>query len=263
MSQNSCQSGDFCRIRFCTGRFRIVALLAVGSPAHLVLDSRTHFSRSTNPTIALSDHICSARDTVAPMDPYTKVGISRGTPLWHGGAPGIQVGQHIQSHAQLRRRGVAYGSRNVDQDNNVVYISSVREFARAFATRTAAFRGRETLYLVDPLPSSLLTTDEDFPGTVSLSCTRARVVAIEETNATMSETESLAFVGPHMTWTDGRSVYDDEGYMTPAENWPHADPDELRSLGRWLSIKSVSYCRRRLNTGSGPLSVTYFECVSR
>lgn len=236
-----CLSGVSCRIRFCTGRFRLVALLAVALPAHLDLDSRTHFPRSKNPTIARSDHICSVRYTVAPMDPYKKVGISRGTPLWHGGAPGIEVGQHIQSLAQLRRRGVTYGSRNVAQDNNVVYISPIREFARAFATRTETFKGRGALYLVEPLPSSSLTADEDFPETVSLSCTRARVVAIEETNVTMSETESLAIVGPYMTWTDGRPVYDSDGYMTPAENWPHADPEELRSLGRWLSTRSVSY----------------------
>lgn len=215
--------------------------MAVGLPAHLDLDSRPHFPRSKNPAFARSDHICSVRYTVAPMDPYKKVGISRDTPLWHGGAPGIEVGQHIQSLAQLRRRGVTYGSRNVAQDNNVVYISPIREFARAFATRTEAFQGRGALYLVEPLPSSSLTADEDFPETVSLSCTRARVVAIEETNITMSDTESLTIVGPYMTWTDGRPVYDDDGYMTPAANWPHADPEELRSLGRWLSIESVSY----------------------
>ncbi|KLN71633.1 hypothetical protein AS032_32240 [Rhodococcus qingshengii] len=148
----------------------------------------------------------------------------------------------------MRRRGVTYGSRNVAQDNNVVYISPIREFARAFATRTEALQGRGALYLVEPLPSSSLTADEDFPETVSLSCTRARVVAIEETNITMSDTESLTIVGPYMTWTDGRPVYDDDGYMT------------RRRTGRMPTPKNYAASDDGSQSNPCPITASPIEC---
>lgn len=179
------------------------------------------------------------------VDPYAAVGITRETPLWHGGAPGIWVGDFIVPERECWRRGIQYGARLHGHTNGVVYVSPNREFARVFATRTDAFKGRGVLYRVEASPASSLThdPDDDFPVTVSIACARARVVSIEETRISMSSAESLKVIGPYMTWDDGRPVYDANGYMTPAANWPGVDPQHVRDLGPWNEVSDVVFNR--------------------
>lgn len=178
-------------------------------------------------------------------DPYRSVGITRSTELWHGGAPGIAVGDFIESEAALAHRGIRYGSRGVEHDAKLAYLTSDRQFARAFATRTAIFAGQGCLYRVAPVPPSSLGIDSDFAESgISFTCARARVEEVAETNIAMSARESLQVIGPHMTWADGRPIYDKDGYMSPAGNWPGADSDQVRSLGAWNQVDKVLYNAR-------------------
>lgn len=175
-------------------------------------------------------------------DPYRRVGITRATPLWHGGAPGIEVGEHIEPNHVLESRGIFYGSRGVgDLAAGRVYVSPRPDFARVFATRTKAFAGRGTLYRVRPVASSSLDFDVDYPADASLSCSRAVVEEIVETNISIPEVDGLKIMAPYLTWVDSSPVYDENGYMTPAPNWPGADPDQVRSLGPWNQIADVLY----------------------
>lgn len=175
------------------------------------------------------------------MNPYSAVGITAKTSLWHGGAPGIAVGDYIVAASECRRRGISWGVRNHDYDDSVVYISPDKEFARAFACRVESFRGRGVLYRVEPTPPSSLAPDVDFPAAVGLSCKRARVVAVEEVDIAMPESDALSFFGRYMTWDDGRAVYDSEGYMSPAANWVGADAMQVRSLGVWNAVPDVGF----------------------
>lgn len=175
------------------------------------------------------------------MDPYKAVGITRSTPLWHGGAPGIAPGDYIEPEKVLTRRGIGFGARRYAHDNSVVYVSPQRDLARAFATRSEAFFSRGVLYRVQPTPASSLACDDDFRPEVSLTCARALVVAVEETDISMSDEDSTRIVGPHMEWTDRRPIYDEDGYMSPASNWPGADAEQVRSLGKWLPVDKVVF----------------------
>lgn len=182
------------------------------------------------------------------MDPFRAVGIDRSTPLFHGGAPGLEPGDILVPERDLLGAGTAfYGQRRgIAPASSVVYLSKDREVARAFATRTDAFLGKGCLYKVRPQPASSLAVDADFPK-VGVTCKRGEIIEVLERDISMHFTDVVKAFAPHLEWEDGSAVYDADGYMTPAPNHVGADEQELRSLGTWLPVDAVGFdpIRRR------------------
>lgn len=148
---------------------------------------------------------------------------------WHGGAPGLSVGDELLSRDDAERLltestthglqgGYALGVTRTDR----VYFSSSRDFARAYASKfhridqtTGVVFERGTLYRVEPIGS--VEDDPDFAGrSVSWCAPRARVVAVEVTDVHMEPSAANEHIGPHMTWDDGSAIYSDAGDYLPS-----------------------------------------------
>jgi GNAT superfamily N-acetyltransferase len=151
------------------------------------------------------------------------------TQYWHGGAPGLSVGDELLSRDDAERAltaptahglqsGYALGVTRTDR----VYFSSDREFARAYASKfhridrkTGVVFERGTLYRVEPIGS--VEDDPDFAGrNVSWCAPRARVVAIEATEVFQEPAVANERIGPHMTWDDGSPLYSADGDYLPS-----------------------------------------------
>lgn len=172
------------------------------------------------------------------MDPYKAVGRAKSARFWHGGAPGLQVGDELLPRRGLDRSGIRYGRRAVEDDASAVYITDNLDVARSYASLLANRAG--DVYEVRPVPVSSLRIDEDLDR-ISLTCARARIVDVVERNVMMTFAEATRPVARHMTWEDGSPIYTEDGYVTVAPNWLNADPRQVASLGAWIPHVAVLY----------------------
>lgn len=176
------------------------------------------------------------------MDPYRAVNRTSGTTFWHGGTPGLDVGDEILSRNHLYQLGAGNRSspRGVDDDGSVVYITDSLAVARGYA---ALYATPGDVYEVRPQPASSLRIDDDLK-VVSLTAARGRIVGVAEREVQVTYEQAVRPIAPHLTWEDDSPVYTSEGFVTPAPNWAHADPGQLAELGSWLPHVGIRYIER-------------------
>lgn len=163
---------------------------------------------------------------------------------WHGGYPGLAIGDHILSPEDAARAGIqtGYTPRDPAELGRVsrtdrVYFASERDFARSFASQTeitmpsGTVISRGTLYRVEPVGP--VDEDPDFAGRgVSWCSRRATVVDVEEVDVRMRSRDATRAVGQYSEWDDGRPMYQDDGRLTltwqmEGDGITQADVDEL------------------------------------
>ncbi|MBN3458385.1 hypothetical protein JNN96_30555 [Mycobacterium sp. DSM 3803] len=173
---------------------------------------------------------------------------NRGTTYWHGGRRNIAVGDFIRSPYERRRemstterRLEAFSARfgyNRDRDPKLVYFTTDREFARAWAVNPLLLaEGGGALYRVQPTPAMSIAVDPDYE-VAGRSARRARVLEVVEDLVAMSEDEAQRAIKRYATWTDGGPMFDDDGYMIPSLLMAAhgATPSMLRNLGKWADV---------------------------
>lgn len=145
------------------------------------------------------------------------------TEYWHGGAPGIGVGDYLLTPRQLIGRGHHYAPRpgfmiTSPKEADSVYFSSERQFARAYAYRNEILLPNGTrirrgaLYRVRPLGP--VEEDPDFAGAgVSWCAPSAIVLAVETTKVSMPAAAAVEAIGRYSTWDDGRPMYLEDGRL--------------------------------------------------
>lgn len=121
----------------------------------------------------------------------------------------------IPSHSALQLPPEAFSEIT---RHDVVYLSTERDFARAFAhnlelTDThGRVHERGTLYRVEPI--ELLGEDPDFEGfDVSFMAKSAIVLEVEEENVRMNYRDAVRAIGTYTTWDDGRPTYHPDGRL--------------------------------------------------
>lgn len=142
---------------------------------------------------------------------------------WHGGAPGLQVGDVLMSRTaqalQPRQRIVAQ-PRPFDEVTNRdrVYFSDNQDFARAYAyqleltTPSGAIVTRGSLYEVEPIGT--IEEDEDYAGcAVSWCAPSAVITAVADVDVRMRERDAVRIIGEYCTWDDGRPMYHPDGRL--------------------------------------------------
>ncbi|WP_071288237.1 hypothetical protein [Mycolicibacterium llatzerense] len=170
------------------------------------------------------------------------------TDYWHGGRRGIAVGGLIRSPHERRhewstreRQAEAVArltGYNADRNPKLVYFTTDRDLARAWAATHFEAEGGGSLYRVRPLPPSSLETDTDYEP-VGFSARRAEVLEVVEDLVAMGADAADAAIGRYATWEDYISpMYDADGYMLPppAARALGAPAEMFRHFGRWFSI---------------------------
>ena len=127
--------------------------------------------------------------------------------LWHGGAPGRQVGDQLAPPAETGllytrlHQSIEQGQRDIAQRLDRVYVTTDRHLALAYAS-TWSPDGRRclggSLYLVD---SDELEPDEDLlslPG-LSFQTRSARVIAVAKARVRFDRERSLQKIGEVVT----------------------------------------------------------------
>lgn len=142
---------------------------------------------------------------------------------WHGGAPGLQVGDVLMSRimqAQQPLQRVALAPRPFDEVtlHDRVYFSDNEDFARAYAyqhelaTPSGTIVSRGTLYEVEPVGS--IEEDEDFAGCAVSWCSPSAVItAVLDIDVRMRERDAVRAIGEYCTWDDGRPMYHPDGRL--------------------------------------------------
>lgn len=176
---------------------------------------------------------------------------------WHGGRPGLQPGTLLVGRSEAERTAAdtsfysgtdTLGEPVPDPDR--VYLSSDREFARAFAAlmqlrdTTTGVAQHGTVYAVEPIGD--VQVDPDFASSgVSWSAPKARVTAVVEEQVDLDVHEVAERLGPHLEWLDGSPVYTKDGDYLPSPEQIEAGPPEtidfLRSiLLPWTPLKAIN-----------------------
>ena len=161
---------------------------------------------------------------------------------WHGGRPGLVVGDVLVPGRANQKALTLYADQLADYAEGA-FITDNRQFARAWASSYPVRQGgtaRGTLYQVRP--EGELSRDPDYlhGAEVSWYCPRAVVVRVAEQNVSLSETEEVRAVGPFAFWEDGTPQYTADGYLTfhPDHAKTGVTPEMLPKLGKWRSIYS-------------------------
>lgn len=118
------------------------------------------------------------------------------TRLWHGGIPGLRVGDLLQpghkrrSHpgcaiCAARERGESVGGMDPPSAREAVYVTASKEYARYYAS----LWGRGDLYVVEPVGDLTPSEEDHFP---SWTCPTARVVAVYQRAVLLTMTQRRA-----------------------------------------------------------------------
>jgi len=133
------------------------------------------------------------------------------TEYWHGGRRNIGVGGLIRSPHERRHEWSARERQvealaqhlgyNADRDPKLVYFTTDRELARAWAATHFEDEGGGSLYRVRPVPPSSLEPDPDYEP-VGYSARRAEVLEVVEDLVAMDSDAAEAAIGRYATWDD-------------------------------------------------------------
>lgn len=133
------------------------------------------------------------------------------TPFWHGGIPGLAVGDHITPPSSRGPLPASYQVGCYPASPDHVYVTQDRDYARYFAALNTP---PGTLYRVTPIGD--LEPDDDSPTQrKSFACRAAIIVSIDEPAVTDSVALQL-YGNRYNTWQDGRLMYDNVGQMLPS-----------------------------------------------
>lgn len=147
-----------------------------------------------------------------------------GVVFWHGGAPGLTVGETVLPLSQIKSGSLlsllpaGYGANPSRADR--VYVTSDREFARAYAARFSikfpGANGAGALYRVEPRAPFEVDLDYDHVRPrMSVQCGSALVTGVEESPVVMSTSDASAAAMKYATWNTGEPMYDRNGAVNP------------------------------------------------
>lgn len=155
---------------------------------------------------------------------------------WHGGVAGLSVGEDIRPSSQVVLDWANSGT-HYDYDPTFAYITTDFDLAHDTALRRAQTLGLATVYRVQP--EGPTSHDDDYPVGVALRCRRARIV--EVTSEITASAPSRKSDRKYAAWTDGRSLYDAEGYVQPSEILlaQGVSQADLRPLGPDASFEDI------------------------
>lgn len=163
---------------------------------------------------------------------------SASTGLWHGGVPGLVVGDRLLPPSRTRHRIVTHEAIPYEHDPTSVYVTNEKQFARTFAAQY--IRDNEHIpgdvYAVRPVGDLLGDPDYALGDEVSFRCSEAVVVAVVERGVRLSGTQLTRLHAPWARWTDGTPMYDPDGYLTLSPEGREAGlrPEVLRMIDPWL-----------------------------
>lgn len=142
-----------------------------------------------------------------------------GGPYFHGGAPGLRVGEILVPASQL---GLSYQYLALQHtyDPDWVYVTTDEGVAAAYASRHVTGAGQTVpgdLYEVQPLDELLGDPDYDLFPRVFFRCRRARIVRQVEAAVSLTRREQAERERRYNVW--GRvdaPVWDDDGVINPS-----------------------------------------------
>lgn len=168
--------------------------------------------------------------------------------FWHGGAPGLEVGDMIVPRAELPLSNLDRHLAMVSEDptdTGRVYVTADRAFASAWAIRYSNnpyLKARTgAVYRVEPLGN--IGADPDFPHEAgSFTADRAVIVEVDRRRVTGAPRVANKIVGPFTTWSDGTATYTEDGWMTvpPQFRQFRITESEMRRAGQWPSFDTVA-----------------------
>lgn len=176
-------------------------------------------------------------------------GPEHGRPLFHGGAPGLQVGDKIISaKSQGLQDSYQYAPGSI-YGSNYVYVTTDVNSARRYATNYLHPNGSRPpgdVYEVTSRGGLLL--DHDYPqigrtrGVFLRTTSPVEVTRVVERGVTLTEEEKWRFDARHAHWAlDDGPVYDDDGHLQMSKNMAKRGvPPE------WLAIIRPWYDGRKL-----------------
>lgn len=162
---------------------------------------------------------------------------------YHGGAPGLGVGDMVRPARDLPVPPVVYLTGEYPGDPGRVYITTDLMAADWYASmyiEGTSTRRPGTTYRVTPL--GVMRPDPDFPQSASyFTCDRARVDEVVHEDVAR-RTELLLHAHRMMTWDDGSPMYDEEGYARAPKVALRAGVEhhELRRLGLLPSFEAIN-----------------------
>ena len=179
--------------------------------------------------------------------------------FFHGGVPGLRVGDRILSASRV---GI-FGHNLIPSnpcDPTRVYVTTDYDEARSYAAIYKDLRNQTLpgdVYEVRAVGD--LLSDPDYRGfDTHYSCDSARVIRIAMRRVCMSKVQIVRAKSRYLRWEDGSRVYDEDGYLLPSpslRDHGYTD-DDLRLLGQWretqygphgLSVDTTAEERARLS----------------
>lgn len=156
---------------------------------------------------------------------------------WHGGTPGLAVGDLLLPPEQTGIVRAAY-PHSTGHSPRVVYVTTALDMARVSAADIGTPDARGDVYEVAPVGSLLRDPDFKIGRSISWMCRKAVIVAVAERDVRMPVTERVRALAPWLYWDDGTPQYDKDGYLVLTRK--AADKGvtiaDLRALGRWVPV---------------------------
>lgn len=173
----------------------------------------------------------------------------RGQSLFHGGVPGLEVGDRIVSATELGIRNLYRYPTGSIYRPDLVYLTTDLNSARRYATNYLQPDGRRPpgdVYEVACRGDVLL--DPDYPqigrtrGVFLMTRSPVEVTRVVERGVTLTEDEKWRFDARHAHWAlDDGPVYDDDGHLQMST------PMAARGVpSEWLAIIRPWYDGRKL-----------------
>ena len=167
--------------------------------------------------------------------------------FWHGGAPGLAVGDRIIPRAHLPDDNYDKAPHTTidPTDTDRVYLTTDASFAVGWALRYAntPFPGARRGTVYEVRPEGELEIDTDFPAEAgSWHSTSAVIIGIYRRRVTGPDSERRKRIGRHTTWSDNTPVYTSDGFLLPAPEWraQGITADQLRRFGRWPAHETLA-----------------------
>lgn len=167
--------------------------------------------------------------------------------FWHGGAPGLAVGDRIIPRSQLPDDNYdkAIHSTIDPTDTGRVYLTTNTSFAIGWALRYAhtPFPDARHGTVYEVRPEGTVDIDTDFPAEAgSWHAPSAVIIGIYRRRVRGSERDRRKRISCYTTWSDSTPVYTSDGFLLPAPEWraQGITADELRRFGRWPARENLA-----------------------
>lgn len=141
---------------------------------------------------------------------------------WHGGVPGLRVGDYLLPRSVTRTRSYADIVQDYVGSAEWVHITIDKDFAAFHASAYVNPDGRPgggSLYAVRPGGRPQPDPD-DVPGQ-SFTVRRARVIRVAQTGVELSPLEGQRAQRGHSVYVDGSEMYDPDGWQLAQNDRVH------------------------------------------